>query len=88
MGRKHHGPIVRDLVELVDEHRAELAQAVDDEAVVDDLVADVDRRSEPLERELDDLDRAVDSRAKAARGGDQDSQGGLAGFSSSTVQAM
>jgi hypothetical protein len=28
---------------------------------------DVDRRSEPFERELDDLDRPVDARAKAAR---------------------
>jgi hypothetical protein len=34
---------------------------------VDDLVANVDRRPEPLERELDDLDRAIDAGAKAAR---------------------
>ena len=54
----------------------ELAQPVDDEAVVDDLVADIDRRAEPLERELDDLDRAVDAGAKAARRGDQDLEGG------------
>jgi hypothetical protein len=50
-------------------------QAVDDEAVVDDLVADIDGRPEPLERQLDDLDRAIDSGAEAARRGDQDMKG-------------
>ena len=50
-------------------------QAVDDEAVVDDLVPHIDRRAEPLERELDDLDRAVDAGAKAARRGDQHAKG-------------
>ena len=72
MGRKDHRPVVGHLVELVDEHRAHRRQPVDDEAVVDDLVADIDRRAEPLERELDDLDRAVDAGAKSARRGDQD----------------
>ena len=52
-----------------------LAQPVDDEAVVDDLVAHIDRRAEPLERQLDDLDRAIDAGAKAARRGDQHMQG-------------
>jgi hypothetical protein len=42
---------------------------------VDDLVADIDGRSEPFERELDDLDRAVDPGAEAARRCDQDSKG-------------
>jgi hypothetical protein len=54
---------------------AEAAQAVDDEAVVDDLVADIDRRPEPLDRQLDDLDGAVDACAKSARGRDQDLKG-------------
>ena len=75
MGREDHRAVVGHLVELVDEHRAQLAQPVDDEAVVDDLVADIDRRAEPLERQLDDLDRAVDAGAEAARGGDQHVQG-------------
>jgi hypothetical protein len=43
---------------------------------MDDLVAHIDRRPEPLERELDDLDRPVDAGAKAARRRDQDSQRG------------
>ena len=75
MRREHHRPVVGHLVELVDEHRAQLLQAVDDEAVVDDLVADIDRRAEPLERQLDDLDRAVDAGAETARRGDQDAEG-------------
>ena len=77
MGREHHRAVVRNLVELIDEHRAELAQAVDDEAVVDDLVADIDGRAEPLERDLDDLDRPIDSGTETARRGDQHSKGWL-----------
>ena len=76
MGRKDHRPVVGNLVELIDEHRAELAQPIDDEAVVDDLVTHIDRRAEPLDRQLDDLDRAVDAGAEAARRGDQDAKGG------------
>ena len=75
MGRKDHGPVVRNGIELVHEDRALCLQAFDDEAVVDDLVAHVDRRPEPLERQLDDLDGAVDAGAEAARSRDQDAQG-------------
>ena len=37
-----------------------------------DLVAHVDRRAELRERALDDLDRAIDAGAEAARLGEQD----------------
>ena len=57
---------------LVDEDRALRAQLVDHVPVVHDLVAHVDRRAEARERELDDLDRAVDAGAEAARVGEQD----------------
>jgi hypothetical protein len=40
---------------------------------MDDLVPNEDGRAESLERELDDLDRAVDAGAKAARRSDEDS---------------
>ena len=63
---------VRHLVEIVDEHRAQRAQPVDDETVVHDFVPHVDRRAEQLERPLDDVDRAVDTGAEAARIGEQD----------------
>ena len=46
-------------------------QVVDDEPVVHDLVAHVDRRAELRERLLDDRDRAVDAGAEAARIGEQ-----------------
>ena len=47
-------------------------QVVDDELVVHDLVAHVDRRAVLRERLLDDRDRAVDAGAEAARIGEQD----------------
>ena len=47
-------------------------QVVDDEPVVHDLVAHVDRRAVLRERLLDDRDRAVDAGAEAARIGEQD----------------
>ena len=74
MGGEHYRPVVRHFVELVDEHGAQLRQPVDDEPVVDDLVANIDRRAEPLERELDDLDRPIDAGAKAAGCGDEHSK--------------
>jgi hypothetical protein len=57
----------RDLVELLDEHRALALRIVDDELVVHDLVPDVDRRAVARERLLDDRDRAIDSGAEATR---------------------
>ena len=60
-----------ELVELLDEDRAALAQLGDDVLVVDDLLAHVDRRAVELERALDGLDGAVDAGAVAARGGEQ-----------------
>ena len=57
---------------MVDEDRAEPFEPLDHVVVVDDLVADVDRRSVLLEQDLDDLDRAVDPGAERARRGEQD----------------
>ncbi len=56
----------RHLAQLVDEHGAPLAQALDDVPVVHDLVTDVDGRSELGQGPLDDLDRALHARAEAA----------------------
>ena len=63
---KYHRPIIRYFVELIHEHRSELSKPVDHELVMDDFVADVDGGAEALECKLDDLDRAVDARAKTA----------------------
>ena len=75
VGGEDHRHAVGHLVELVDEDRALRLQPVDDELVVDDLVADIDRRAVALERQLDDPDGAVDPGAEAARRGDQQGEG-------------
>ena len=56
---------------LLDEDRAALGELLDDVLVVDDLLAHVDRRPVEVERALDRLHGAVDARAVAARGGEQ-----------------
>ena len=62
-------------VKFLDEDRAPGAQAVDDEVVVHDLVAHIDRRAPFLQRHLDDLDGPVDAGAEAARRGKIKGQG-------------
>jgi hypothetical protein len=79
MRGKDHRCAVRHLVQLRHEDRALRLQAVDHEAVVHDLVADIDWRPVAFERELDDADGAVDAGAEAARGGNQQGEGGLCG---------
>jgi hypothetical protein len=73
-GEHHRRAGIRDLVELLDEHRALLPQAVDDVFVVDDGVADLDRGAVTLQRQLDDLDCPVDARAESARGAQRNVQ--------------
>ena len=67
VGGEHHRPVGGALVQLLDEHRAQRLQPLDHVAVVDDLVAHIDRRAVLLDRPLDDLDRPVDAGAEAAR---------------------
>ena len=73
-GEDHRGA-VRHLVELVDEHRAELAQPVDHVHVVHHLVTHVDRRAEQRDGALDDVDGAIDAGAEATGIGEQDLHG-------------
>jgi len=61
----------RHLLEPFDEHRTLGAQVGHHVRVVHDLVADVHRRAVHLQRPLDDLDRAIDAGAEAARLGEQ-----------------
>ena len=70
-GEDHRPVRIGNLVELLDEDRALRLQALDDVAVVDDLVAHIDGRAEALQRLLDDLDGALDAGAEAARGAEQ-----------------
>ena len=71
VGGEDDGRAVGHLVELLDEDGAALLEVGDDVLVVDDLLADVDRRAALVERELDDVDRAVDAGAERARAGEQ-----------------
>src|SRR6266516_724580 len=71
--RREHADLAgRNLVLGLDEDRAEALEPADDVLVVDDLMADVDRRPVLLEEALDDLDRSVDARAERARSGEED----------------
>ena len=67
MGREDDRGALGHLGFRLDEHRATLAQLLDHELVVDDLLADVDRRAVQLEGPLDGLHGTIHSRAIAAR---------------------
>jgi enamine deaminase RidA (YjgF/YER057c/UK114 family) len=55
-------------VQFLDEHRPLDLQIVDHVAIVNDLVADIDRRAITFDRAFDDLDRPVDPcTSRAAR---------------------
>ena len=68
---QHHDRALGHLVDLLDEHRALGLEVANDVQVVDDLTADIDRRSVERESALDDLDRAVDAGAERPRGSEQ-----------------
>ena len=74
VGREHDQPVLGHLVQLLDEHRTQAAQFVDHVAIVDDLVADIDRRAVLAQGLLDHVDRALDPGAEAARAGEQDGE--------------
>ena len=67
VGAENDRDAVGHLIERFDENRALGAQRVDDIAVVDDFVPDIDRCPETLDCKLHDTDRPVDARTKAAR---------------------
>ena len=72
MGAEHRDRPGRHFVELVDEHRAPLAQVFDHVSVVHDLMANVDWRAELGQRTLHNLDRALHARAEAPGLGQHD----------------
>ena len=71
VGCQHHDRVLGDLVDLLDEHRPLGLEVADDVQVVDDLTADIDRRSVERQSALDDLDRAVDTGAERPRRGEE-----------------
>ncbi len=87
MRGKHDGCASRNFIQFLHKHRALCLQAVHHIAVVDDFMTHIDRRAMLFERQLDNLDRAVDTGAKAARGGEQDLERRLCGNLFSHEQA-
>ncbi len=68
MGGKHDRRVgLRDFVQFLDEDSPLGLEGFDHIAVMHDGVADIDGRAIFFERELDDLDRAVDARAESPR---------------------
>ena len=63
------------LMQFIDKHRAHGAQAIDHMAVMDDLVANIDRRAEPRQRLLHDRNRPIHTGAEAARTGQHNALG-------------
>ncbi len=61
-----------DLVERLDEDGAALTKAIDNELVMDDLVIDVEWRTEEFQCSLEALDCHIDARAEPSRIGQQD----------------
>ena len=78
-GKDHRLTVVGNLVEFLDEDRAHVTQTVDHIAVVDDLVAHIDRGAVLFQRQDDDLNRPLDTGAKAARLAEADGQAGRGG---------
>ena len=69
MRRKYYMAAIGHFVEFFDKYRAFGFQAVDHIAVMDNFMADIDRRAMLFERKLDNLDGAVDARAKTTWSG-------------------
>ena len=61
MGGEHNGAVVGHFIEFVDENCAFRFKSLDHVAIVDDLVADIDRPAIAFDRALHDLDGAIDA---------------------------
>ena len=75
MGREDDGAVIGAVVQILDEHGPLVAQAVDDEFIMHDFMADIDGRAEFLDRHFHHLDRTIHPGTKAARGGEMDGEG-------------
>jgi hypothetical protein len=64
VGTVNHAFAFGDLVDGIDENGTLALELLDDEAVVNDLFANVNGRTEGLERDADDVDRANNSGTK------------------------
>ena len=72
MSAEDDAAVRRDFGQFLDEDSSRVAEFLDDVAVVNDLLANVDRGSEQVESNLDYVNRPDDTGAKAARRQKQD----------------
>ena len=72
VGGENQDRAVRHFANLFDKNRPTLAQAIDDVAIMDNLVTNVDRRAVQRQRVFDNADSAVNAGAKTARVSQQD----------------
>ena len=70
-----HVGLGRNLIHVVDEHHAPMAETLHHRLIVHDLVIDVERRAEKLQGPLQALNRHIDARAEPARVRQNDSHG-------------
>ena len=84
--RQHERRAGRHVGDVVDEHHALLAEALDDEPVVHDLVVAVHGRLERAHHPRQRLDRHLDAGAEAARLGEQHGLHGPAGGRSHRIE--
>jgi hypothetical protein len=66
MGTENNVTVVRHLVEFIDEDSAFLFEVINDKAIVNDFMADINRRAEQLDCPLHDFDGAIDTGAESA----------------------
>ena len=66
MRGKYHRRVIRHLIQLGDKDSPHISKAVDHRPVMHNFMPHIDRGAEFLQRNLDDLNRAIDTGTKAA----------------------
>ena len=72
MSRKYDGPVIRTFIQFFHENGAHMLESGDDMLIVDDFVADIDRRTPFGQSLFNNLNGAIDPGAKPARCGEKD----------------
>ena len=72
VGGKNHWPISRYFIKFIDKYRAHFLQSLDDEPVMNNFMPHKNRRTEFMQRLLDNLDCPVHTRTETAGRGQID----------------
>jgi hypothetical protein len=79
MGRENNRCAIGHLIKFFNEHSAFGLQAINNEAIVHNLMAHIHWRTVPIDRTFDDFDRTVYAGAKAAWSSDKEANWGRLG---------